>query len=45
MSNKIWIIGAGKIAEEYAKILKSLDYDFIVIGRSEKRINEFRNNK
>ena len=44
MSNKIWIIGAGKIAEEYAKILKSLDYDFIVIGRSEKRINEFRNN-
>lgn len=33
---KIWIIGAGEIAREYGRVLKSLNYDFIVIGRGEK---------
>ena len=32
----IWIIGTGTIAQEYAKVLKVLESDFIVIGRSGK---------
>lgn len=43
MSNKIWIIGAGQIAQEYAKILNSLNRDFLVIGRGETRVTEFIN--
>lgn len=31
----IWIVGAGLMAKEYAKILKALGVDFIVIGRGE----------
>lgn len=37
----IWIIGAGGIAREYAKVLKALGKDFICIGRSEKTAKEF----
>ena len=33
MHNKIWLIGAGDIAVEYSKVLKTLNKDFIVIGR------------
>lgn len=40
MSN-IWIVGAGTMAREYAKILKSLGKDFICIGRGEKTAKEF----
>lgn len=29
----IWIIGAGPIAQEYARVLQKLGYEFIVIGR------------
>ncbi len=35
MNNKIWLIGAGLMAREYAKVLKSLGKEFTVIGRSE----------
>lgn len=37
----IWIIGAGVIAREYAKVLKALGKEFICIGRSEKTAKEF----
>ena len=39
---KIWLIGAGGIAEEYAKVLKALGKDFIVIGRGEKSASVFK---
>lgn len=42
MNNLIWIIGAGGIAIEYAKILKSLGRDFIVIGRGEASAVKFK---
>lgn len=37
----IWLIGAGGIAREYAKVLKALGKDYICIGRSEKTAKEF----
>ena len=37
----IWIIGAGTIAREYARVLKALGKEFICIGRSEKSAIEF----
>lgn len=33
---KIWLIGAGGIGYEYARILSSLQVDYIVIGRGEE---------
>lgn len=42
MNNLIWIVGAGGIAIEYAKILKSLGRDFIVIGRGETSAVKFK---
>lgn len=38
---KIWIIGAGGIAIEYAKVLKALGREFIVIGRGEVSARTF----
>lgn len=37
----IWIIGAGVIACEYAKVLKALDKEFICIGRSSESAKAF----
>ena len=37
----IWIIGAGSIAIEYAKVLNSLKCDYKVIGRGEESANLF----
>ncbi len=37
----IWIIGAGGMAREYAKVLNALDRKFICIGRGEKSAKEF----
>lgn len=37
----IWLIGAGTMAREYAKVLKALGRDFICIGRGEKTAKEF----
>ena len=37
----IWIIGAGDIAREYAKVLKALAQKYVCIGRSEKTAKEF----
>ncbi|MGJ0290676.1 Gfo/Idh/MocA family oxidoreductase [Aliarcobacter cryaerophilus] len=35
MNNKIWLIGAGIMAQDYIKVLQGLNKDFVVIGRSE----------
>jgi len=32
---KIWLIGAGEMAQNYIKVLKSLKKEFVVIGRGE----------
>jgi len=42
MNEKIWLVGAGYMAVEYAKVLKSLGVGFITIGRSEKNAAAFR---
>lgn len=42
MDNTIWIVGAGCMAIEYAKVLKSLDRDFIVIGRGVESARKFK---
>lgn len=42
MKDIIWIIGAGGIAIEYAKVLKALNRDFIVIGRGESSAEKFK---
>lgn len=39
--NNIWLIGAGDIAKEYAKVLQSLGKDFVVIGRGQKSADVF----
>lgn len=38
----IWIIGAGPIAQEYAKVLMALGYRFTVIGRGEQSAVDFK---
>lgn len=35
MSDKIWLIGAGAMAQDYIKVLQGLNKDFVIIGRSE----------
>ena len=40
--NSIWLIGAGSIAVEHAKVMAALDVDFTVIGRGEESAQEFR---
>lgn len=37
----IWIIGAGSIAKEYAKVLKALNVEYIVIGRGDGSASRF----
>ena len=39
---KIWIIGAGGIAIEYAKVLKALNREFVVIGRGSESATKFK---
>lgn len=39
----IWIIGAGTIAKEYAKVLSALHKEYIVIGRSKESAERFEN--
>lgn len=36
----IWIIGAGTIAQEYAKVLTALKYEFQMIGRGEEKARQ-----
>ncbi|WP_435166618.1 gfo/Idh/MocA family oxidoreductase [Candidatus Pelagibacter bacterium nBUS_28] len=37
----LWLIGAGEMALEYAKVLNALNIKYIVIGRSKKSANSF----
>lgn len=39
---KVLIVGAGKIAEHYLRILIDLSCDIIVVGRGKERINELK---
>ena len=38
--NKCWLVGAGYMGDEYAKVLKSLDVDFLVIGRGQNNVDK-----
>lgn len=40
--DKIWLVGTGYMALEYAKVLKRLNVEFIVIGRNKERCEEFQ---
>lgn len=40
----IWLIGAGAMAQDYCKVLLSLNFPFEVIGRSQKSAKEFEIN-
>ena len=37
----LWLVGAGAIALEYAKVLNALNIEFSVIGRSQKSAKQF----
>ncbi len=38
----IWIVGAGSIAQEYAKIIDTLGYEFLIIGRGKEKVAEIK---
>lgn len=37
----LWLVGTGNIAREYAKILTSLHYPYVAIGRGQKNADQF----
>lgn len=39
--DKIWLVGTGNIAIEYAKVLKDLDVEYIAIGRGKTNVDKF----
>lgn len=41
MNADIWLVGAGFMAQEYAKVLKGQDREFIVIGRGKESAERF----
>ncbi len=41
MYPKVWLIGAGKMALEYAKVFKAQKVDFLTIGRGEESAESF----
>jgi predicted dehydrogenase len=42
MNQTLWLVGAGKMAQEYAKVLQGLGIDFVVIGRRASSAGQFR---
>jgi predicted dehydrogenase len=40
---KIWLVGAGYMAKEYARVLKGLKREFVVIGRGKETAVDFEN--
>ena len=36
MGSKIWLIGAGGMAQDYVRVIKDLNVDFTIIGRGEE---------
>lgn len=43
MINNIWLIGAGNMALEYSKVLNALAVNYLVIGRSFQKAENFKN--
>jgi predicted dehydrogenase len=41
MKKHVWLIGAGGMAVDYAKVLKALNVEFLVIGRGEQSAQGF----
>lgn len=41
MDLNLWLIGAGVMAIDYAKVLKALEVDFVTIGRGNDRASNF----
>ena len=41
MTKKVLLIGAGYMAQEYAKVLKDMSVDFTVVGKGEEHAREF----
>ncbi len=44
MKNKIWLIGAGIMAQDYIKVLQGLEEEFIVIGRGVETAKKCKEN-
>lgn len=44
INNKVWLVGAGNMAKEYAKVLIDQNISFSVIGRGEKSAKDFEEN-
>jgi len=42
LQDDVWLIGAGEMAMEYAKVLKALKVNYTVIGRGKQHANRFR---
>lgn len=40
--SKIWLIGAGPMAQEYVKVLNDLNRDYLIVGRSQKSSDAIR---
>lgn len=40
----VWLIGAGPMAQEYVKVLKNINNDYLIVGRSQKSCDEIRAN-
>jgi len=38
---KIWLVGTGNIAKDYAKVLLDLGVEFVAIGRGKKNVDKF----
>ena len=43
LENKLWLIGAGYMAIEYAKVLSAMNINFHTIGRGEISAKRFTN--
>lgn len=41
---KIWLVGTGKIAIEYSKVLNDIGVEYVAIGRGKKSVDEFIDN-
>jgi predicted dehydrogenase len=41
MKKKVWLIGAGSMAIDYAKVLKGMNIDFVVVGNGEQSALNF----
>lgn len=40
--SKVWLVGAGPMAQEYVKVFNDIGLDYLIIGRSESSANQIR---